>query len=444
MLNKKITFLKSNSGVQKYLKNSSWLLGQKVLDMAVGLFVTVWVVRYLGPSDFGSLSYALSFVGLFSSIATLGLDGILVRDLVNEPVRRNYLLGSAFVLRFVGGVCSLFLIAAGTYFLGESNDDNTLIYIISFGVILRSFNVIDLYFQSKVLSKYVAYAKTIALGLSSIAKIALLLNGAPLVAFALMVVLEALVLMVSLIFFYCKAGFNEVEDTRRKILNWNFDINTAKTLLRDSWPLMLGGIVISIYMKIDQIMIHRILGAEFVGQYAAATKLSELWYFIPVLITSSLFPALINAKKNSKQLYIVRLQRLYTFLLWLAVSIAIPMTFLSEIIVVRLYGDEYQLASDILRVHIWAGIFVFIGVASDKWLITEGIQMFSLRNCAIGALINIILNFYLIGSFGVVGAAYSTLVSQGLAAYLLLYVSNKTRVNFYAITRAVFISRAFK
>jgi len=156
-----------------------------------------------------------------------------------------------------------------------------------------------------------------------------------------------------------------------------FKRETAVSLLKDSWPLILSSMVIAIYMKIDQVMIKEMLDAEAVGNYAAAVRLSEAWYFIPMVISSSLFPAIINAKKISEKLYYDRLQKLYNLMVWMAISIALPMTFLSDWIVNLLYGAKYSEAGDVLMIHIWAGVFVFLGVASGKWFVAENLQLLS-------------------------------------------------------------------
>lgn len=433
--------IKNNAGLKKYLNNSLWLLGQKIFDMIVNLILSIWVVRYLGPIDFGSLSYAISYVGIFASIATLGLDSILVKELVNNPKMENHLLGSALILRVIGAITSLTLIYISLFIFQDEYKNKILIYIISCGVILRCFNILDLYFQSKVLSKYVVYSKTISLFICSVIKIIMLVYGASVNAFAMILILEVLFFIIPIILFYCNQKKSVIN---KNLLNWKFDLEVAKTLFKESWPLMLAGIVISIYMKIDQIMIQKMIGNESVGLYAAATKLSAIWYFIPVLITSSLFPALINAKKTSQQLFEIRLQRLYIFLFWLAISIAIPLSFFSHFLTYNLYGEQYDLSAEVLRIHIWTGIFVFVGVASDKWLLTEGLQIFSLRNCVIGALFNIFLNLILIETIGIIGAAYSTLFSQAIASYLLLYISKKTRPNFYMMTKSPLFIKGFK
>ena len=196
-------------------------------------------------------------------------------------------------------------------------------------------------------------------------------------------------------------------------------------------------------MKIDQVMIKVMLDSEAVGQYAAAVKLSEAWYFIPMVIASSLFPAIINSKKQSEVLYYARLQKLYDLMIWMAIAIAVPMTFISGWVVDLLYGAQYNEAASVLMIHIWASIFVFLGVASSKWLIIENLQGYAMINTIIGAITNILLNLLLINYFGIEGAAWATLISYFIAAYLCLSFFKSTRINFYKLSKSLILIRIF-
>ena len=434
-LTSKIQNLQQHSGFMKYFKNTSWLFGEKILRMIVGLFVGIWVARYLGPEQFGLFSYAQSFVGLFTAIATLGLDGIVVRELVKDESRRDELIGTAFYLKLIGAIAVLIVLAVAIQFTSNDSYTNVLVFIIASATIFQAFNVVDMYFQAKVLSKYVVYANVISLFVSSIVKIVLILNDASLIAFAWATLFDSVVLALGFIYYYVKNSsiFN--------IKNLIFKRETAVSLLKDSWPLILSGIVVSIYMKIDQVMIQEMMGSESVGQYAAATRLSEAWYFIPMVVASSLFPAIINAKKQSEGLYYARLQKLYDLMVWMAIAIALPMTFLSDWVIHLLYGEQYSQAGSVLMIHIWAGVFVFLGVASGKWLLTENLQIFSTINTAIGAVVNVLLNYILIKEIGVEGAAWATLISYLVAAYLSLLFWKKTRVNFINLSKSLLFTR---
>ena len=415
----------------KYFKNTSWLFGERILRMIVGVFVGVWVARHLGPERFGLFSYAQSFVGLFTIIATLGLDNILVRELVKDQNRRDELIGTAFWLKLMGSFLVLIFLAIAINFTSNNTYTNILVFIIASATIFQSFNVIDFYFQSKTLSRYVVFANIISLLISSIVKIVLILTNAPLIAFACVILFDSFILACGYIYFYFKNSLS--------FLQWKFYKITAILLLKDSWPLILSGMVIAIYMKIDQIMIKEMMNSEAVGQYSAAVKLSEVWYFIPLVIASSLFPAIINAKKQSEKLYYDRFQKLYDLMVWMAIIIALPMTFLSDWIINLLYGKEYNQAGSVLMIHIWAGVFVFLGVASAKWFVSENLQILSFWRTFYGMIVNIILNIFLIPRYGIQGAAVATLASQATATYIFDFFNHKTRDMFYMKTKSLLL-----
>ena len=163
-------------GFFKYFKNTSWLMAEKILRMTVGLFVGVWVARYLGPEQFGVFAFAQSLVGIFSIIATLGLDSIVVRELVKDKSKRDELVATAFWLKLIGAIAVLTFIFIAIGFLSVEQDVNLMIFIIASATIFHSFHVIDFYFQSKVLSKYVVFTNIISLFISSIIKIILILR----------------------------------------------------------------------------------------------------------------------------------------------------------------------------------------------------------------------------------------------------------------------------
>lgn len=426
----KIKFLFAHKNFMKYFKNTSWLFGEKILRMIVALFVGVWVARYLGPEKFGLLSYAQSFVALFSVVAGLGLDSLVVRELVKDESRAETLLGTSFFLKIFGAFCMLIFLAIALQFTSNDFYTKALIFIIASASIFQSFNVVDFYFQSKVMSKYIVYANVISLLFSSVVKITLIISNSSLEAFVWVVLFDSIILAIGYLYYFFKHSDFKIQ----KLI---FSKSTAILLLKDSWPLILSGIVISIYMKIDQVMIKQLLGNEEVGQYSAAVRISEAWYFIPGVIASSLFPAIINAKKYSEELYYKRLQRLYNLMVWIAIAIAIPVTFLSDSIINLMYGGQYNQAGGVLLIHIWSGIFVFLGVASSQWLLIENLNKISMYNAAIGSIINVVLNLILIKKIGIIGAAWASLASYSFSAYFLLFFRKKTKMNFFSITKSL-------
>ena len=411
------TKLVGRHGLQAILGNTGWLFADKIIRMGVGLFVGVWVARYLGPEQFGLWSYATAFTALFGAFASLGLDSIVIRELVKYPGRQNELLGSAFVLKLFGGVLTL-LIAIVAISLVRSGEANTLwlVGISAAGFIFQSVNVIDFYFQAKVRSKYTVYAANGAFALMTIVKIVLLLNSAPLIAFAWAGLAEIIFTSIFLMLAY--------RINHQGIRGWRFRPNVASALLKDSWPLILSGIAIMIYMRIDQIMIGQMLGDKEVGLFSAAVRISEVWYFIPLAIVSSVFPSIIEAKQQSEALYLQRLQKLLNFMSLIGLGMAILMTFTSHIVVQLLFGAAYAEASTVLAIHIWAGIFVALGVVSGSWLTVENLQKYSFYRTLNGAVANVLLNFLLIPKYGINGAAAATVLSYGISVFSIgIYLS---------------------
>jgi O-antigen/teichoic acid export membrane protein len=395
----------SSQGFKRYFANTSWLMAERIFRMAVALFVGVYVARYLGPEQFGLLSYASSFVGLFTALATLlGVNNIMVRELVKTPKRRDELLGTAFWLKAGSTILVWMGIAAAIPFTHNNAQTNTMIIIIAFALVFQAFNVIDINYQAEVKSKYMVYAQFVQITVSSVIKLVFIVIKAPLIYFAWVFLIDAVVLAIGLVAMYLK--------NTGKVWYWKWSWKTAEELLSDSWPLILSGIAITIYMKIDQVMIKEMLGAEEVGYYAAAVRLSEAWYFIPIAITSSVFPSIINAKKQGEKLYYQRLQKLYNLMAWLAAAIALPTTFLAPLIIKVLFGEAFLPASGVLSIHIWAGVFVFLGVACSKWFILENYIKKNLYRASIGMISNVILNIILIPLYGIYGAAVATLIGH--------------------------------
>lgn len=443
----KLKLLKNNKGFMRYFKNISWLFAEKILRMIVGLFVGVWVARYLGPEEFGLFSYAQSFVGLFTAIATLGLDGIVVRELVKDKSRRDELVGTTFWLKLIGAFAVLVILGIAINFTSNDSYTNILVFIIASATIFQSFNVIDFYFQSKVLSRYVVYSNVISLLLSSLVKVVFILNEAPLIAFVWVTLFDSFILACGFVYFYFKNDLTDLavnidapiikEKVGYKIKYFTFNKLTALTLLKDSWPLILSTLVVSIFMKVDQVMIKEILDIQAVGQYAAAVRLSEAWYFIPTVIAASLFPAIINAKKQDKNIYHDKLQKFYDLMVTLAIIIAIPMTFLSNWIIELLYGNAFYQAGNVLMIHIWTGVFVFLTISSGKYLVSENMVMkiFYRNTCAM--ITNVILNIYLIELYGINGAAIATLMSWIVSGYLYDLFDKEVRFVFIQKTKSL-------
>ena len=419
----KLRQLTRDQGFMKYFKNTSWLFGEKILRMVVGLFVGVWVARYLGPEQFGLFSYAQSFVGLFTAIATFGLDGIVVRELVKNASRRDELIGTAFWLKLMGAFLVLVILAIAVKFTSNDTYTNTLVFIIASATIFQSFNVIDFYFQSKVLSRYVVFANIISLFISSIVKIALILNQAPLVAFAWVVLFDSFVLGCGFLYFYIKAN------PSFSLRQLKFCNATALSLLKDSWPMILSGMVLMIQARIDQVMIKEMNNTTEVGYYSVALRLIESLGFIPSILNNSLFPALVNAKKTSEELYQIRFLNYYRLNFALFLLAAIPIYFFSENIVMILFGKAYSPAGILLSLMAMRLFFTNSGVARSSFIMIENLFKYSLMTMIFGTMTNVALNYYLIPLYQSKGAIVATIISFFVTTFMLDFLYVKTREN---------------
>ncbi len=423
--------------LQQAVVNVGWLFFDKGLRMGVGLIVTAWIARLLGPEQYGVWNYAIAFAALFGTLATLGLDGIVVREVVTSPESKYEILGSAFLLKLGGGVIAFCASSALMLALKPGSVLLHYLLVLTAGAFLfQPFEVIDLYFQSRVLSKHSILAKDTAFVVVTLLRIGLIISSASLLAFAGAALLEVVLGAAFLIVAYAIHG----ESIRR----WMARTSVAMKLVRDSWPLVFSGLVVMIYMRIDQIMIGEMIGEREVGLYSAAVRLSELWYFVPMAIAGSMFPRIVELRMSDMKQYTRRMQQMYDFLTWSSVAGALVLSFFASPIIHMLYGKQYEEAAGILSVHVWTGVFVSLGVASGKHLLAENLTAIAFYRSASGAIVNVLANFLLIPRYGVIGAAVSTLFSQMLAAYGFDIVNVSTRRMFLMKTKSILFFNAFK
>lgn len=418
-----------SSGFKRYFANTSWLMGHRVLSMVVALFVGVYVARYLGPERFGLLSYAGSFVGLFTALATLGLDGIMVRELVKAPERRDELLGTAFWLKAGGAIMMWIGIAAAIPFTHNDTQTNILIIIIAFGVIFQAFNVIDFNYQAEVKSKFVVYAHLTSFVISSVIKLVLVWISAPLVWFACVFLLDAVVHAVGLTAMYLK--------NTGKIWYWKWRWETAKELLRDSWPLILSSGAIMIQARIDQVMLKEMIGSAEVGQYSVAMRMIEAFGFIPMVIYSSLAPSITNAKKTSETFYRQRLIQLYRLMFLLFLATAIPIYLTAKPVVIFLFGEAYAKAGWLLQLFAIRLFFTNLGVARSLFITNNNLFKYSFVASVIGAILNITFNYLLIPIYSASGAIIATIISFTVTIFVLDAFYSETKDNFIAMINGI-------
>jgi O-antigen/teichoic acid export membrane protein len=407
----------------KIVDNVSWLFVDKIFHLGVGLVVGVWVARYLGPEQFGLINFATAFVALFATLSSLGLENIVVRDLVKNPENTYVTLGTTALFQLIGSAIAFGLVVFTIEALRPNDDVARLAVIILGAAMLFNVSAISRYwFEAQVQSKYTVWVTTSIFLVTSATKVTLIFMEAPLIAFVWVTFVNTVLVGLGMLVVLALRGID--------LRGLRFRLERAEELLRDSWPLILAGLAIAIYMKIDMIMLGMMLDDHAVGIYGAATRLSETWYFIPMIIVASVFPAILDAKKQHEGLYYMRLQRLYDLMVILSVTGAIVMTFISAPVVYLLFGPAYAQSGPVLAIHIWASVFVFLQVASGKWIIAENRQILSLYRTVTSAIVNVVLNYFLIPIYGVVGAAWATVISYAIAGLFFDVVLTETRPMF--------------
>lgn len=402
--------LKNNSSV---LKNLLWILSEKALRIGLGFFVIGLTARYLGPEKFGTLSYCLAITVMFSAFSILGLNGVTVKELVANPQKKTEIIATCFFLRILGGVLVLFFsICAVLYFRSGDSISLLLVLLFSLSWLFKSSESIKYYFESQLLSKYVAISESTGFVFGSLFKICMVWVGAGLIIFAIANIVEALVIAITLIFFSRKLG------TTVSFMEFSFE--RAKSLLSSSWPLILSGLSIAMYMKIDQIMIGNMLGDKDVGTYTSATILSEVWYFIPVALATSIFPSLLEAQRKDDDYYFKFLERWSHIMVAGSILLAVTVSIAANPLIHIVFGKEYEGAAGVLVIHIWAIVFVSLGLINDKWIISEEKTYISLVLTFAGLAFNVASNYILIPKLGIEGAAIGTLIAQALPLLIIL------------------------
>jgi PST family polysaccharide transporter len=423
--------------LKKALSNLTWLSVDRVVRLFGAVIINAWLTRYLGPERNGIFGYALAFVGIFSPLAVMGMDNIVIRDIVRDLRNKDEILGSAFLLRLIASVVTIFLVVVAILVLRpEDKAMQVMVMMLSVGFIFQSFDVIDYWFQSQVQSKYIVYAKNSAFFLLGAVKIICLLIGADLFVFVVANTVEFIVASIGLIFVYTQTG--------QSIRLWKIKLERAKTLLRDSWPIIITQLALFAQSRIDQVMIGEFMTTKDVGLYSAAQKISEPLSFIPMIIISSVFPVLVKTKEWSEKEYYSRLTNLYRLMFILSMAICIPFAIFSKSIVFLLYGDQFAASAWILSFVIWTRFYAFYGVARSVYISAENLFRHSLISSLAGVSVSILSNYLLIPKLGIYGSIISTHLGFLVTIFVVDGLSSRTKENFSAMMKGVFTFYKFR
>jgi PST family polysaccharide transporter len=419
---------KIGPGLRKIMGNMGWLMVDRVLRMGMGLFVGVWVARYLGPVQYGSYNFALAFVALFGTVTTLGLEGLVVREVLHNAEDTHEILGTTLALRSGGGLMAVVL-SIGTLRLIQPHDKQALllVLILSSTLVFQAFDTIDSFFQSQVQSRITVWAKNSAFLIFAVIRVSLIYAKAPLWAFAASYAGEIGLGAVGLVIGYRLSG--------GRMSAWHSSKKRAAHLLKQSWPVIFSGMAIMVYMRLDMVMLKMMKGDYAVGLYSAATRVSEVWYFIPMAIVSSVSPAIMKVKDDA-ELFYGRLRKLFSLMTMTACVVGSIVALASHAIIRILYSTGYSGAAPVLAVHVWASVFVFLGVAQSPWDLSKNLLTLSLYRTIAGAIINIAINFFLIPRFGAMGAAIATVAAYAVSAVFANALSAKTRPIFFMQMRS--------
>ena len=409
------------------LQSTAWLVFEKVVYLAMSLAITVALARYLEPSQFGGLSYLLALVALFMPFMSMGLNSIVSRELLLRPDDVDQIIGSSLFIRLVASVSvTLIVVSASSFYL---SDDNTMFFsVLMISSIASAAQVIDFWLQAQLANRYAVFLRLLVLVFFSLIRIVAIYKAADFSLFVYLIAFELAATGLLYLMIYQRLS--------GRLLRLRITFEEIKGLWRDARWLLMSGIAAIIYLKIDQVMLGIMLDNYAVGVYAAAARISEVWYFIPAAIITSFFPQLVKTRIENVDTYGRDLQKLNDALLVLSISVAIAVSSSSSWLLPMLFGEAYIDSVSILVVHVWVAVFVFMRSLLSKWLLIENLLKLSMASQILGAVVNVCLNYYLIPLHGPLGAAYATVVSYSVAAYIVLFLHPRLWVMAVIITRS--------
>jgi len=390
--------------------NVGWLAADKFTRLFVAIFISAWIARYLGPDQYGLLAYALTLVSMFQALSVLGLDNLVVRDIAAASERAHLVLGTAVRLRAAGAVGAYIALGATVAVLhGRDPATAGIVLLAGLALLFQITDVIDLWFQSQLQSRRTVIAKMLSYLTTAGIKATLVMAGAGLTWFAAAGVVETALTAVSLGVSY------RLFRTQR---HWIWDSVLARELLRQSWPLLISGLSIFLYMRTSVIMLRGRAGNAEVGLYSVGATLSEMWYVIPMTIFSSVAPIIAKKRAEGAEAYQRTLQQVFAGMWALSFAVATFNIVGAGTFVNLLYGHQYAKSAEVFAIHALTFIPVCIGVVQSIWLVNEGRSKIALLQALAGACTALTMNALLTTRYGANGAAVATVVSQFVQAFL--------------------------
>lgn len=411
--------------IKKLLKNQvfanmRWLVSGRILQMAIALVINMITARYLGVNNYGIINYVASYVSFFTPICSLGLESIIIKELVDKPDKQGETIGTAMGMRVISSILSM---AAILVFLVVLDNGNRVMLGVAFvQSMILVFNTADLFefwYQSRLESKVSVSVRTVGYLITAVYKIAILVFQKSIYWFAFTNTLDMIIAFIFLMIVYKKSGGQKLV----------FNINTGKKMLKISYNFIVSGLMVAVYAQMDKIMLGKMLDTYTVGLYSVGIYICSLWNFIPDSMIASLRPGVMEAKKVSEEIYRKKLKQMYALIIWISILYAACVCIFSKYIILILYGKEYLGARTPLMIAVWYCGFSLMGSARDVWIICEGHQKYSKWFALIGAVTNFGLNLLLIPRIGMIGAAIATLTTQIMTGFIVTLFFKNTREN---------------
>jgi PST family polysaccharide transporter len=409
--------------IRQVLGNASWLAADSILRLGLGVVITAWTARHFGPAQFGLLNLAQAIVWLAATVANLGLEAVIVRDLVRMPNRGPEILASALVLRVCSSLMGLVACVASIALLRpDDGAAGQIVGILALGLLPQALEIVDYRYQATMHSRPVILVRSSAFAVFAGVRCLVILGEGGLRDIAIALTAEALVTGVLLAYLGRWDG--------RFLRPSSATVAEAARLLRECWPLAISGIAVGIYMRIDQLMLSQLADDRALGLFSAAVRVSEAWYFVPMALMVSIAPVLAASYVSSQATYRDRLERFGRSIVRLAIGVALFLSLLAPQLTQLVYGPAYAESAAVLVIHAWTGVLVCLGVVGSDWLLNAGLTRFSMYQTLTGAAVNVLLNLWLIPAYGAVGAAVATLAGFIVSDFLVYAIPAATRPMF--------------
>lgn len=405
---------------KQVINNAKWIILCKMAQSVLQLFIGMLCARYLGPSNYGLINYASSIVAFVTPVMKLGFDSILVRELINSPEKEGEVMGTSLVLN----VTSALLCMLGVFsFVSVANRNDTMVILVcvfySTSLIFLALEMIQYWFQYKLLSKYSSVIMLVSYIFVSAYRIFLLATAKSVYWFALTNSIDYAIIGISLIYVYSIKLKGKL----------SFSLKRAKQMLNNGKHYILASLTIVVIQSTDHIMLTTMIGEEENGYYSAAITCATMLQFVYIAIVDSFRPLILSNKKDDEQAYKKNISRLYCVVLYPAVLQCVAYTIFAKLIVGILYGQDYHDTILILQILVWYFIFSLIGVVRNVWILAEEKQKYIWGINITGALFNVVLNFITIPLWGACGAAFASLLTQIFINFILGFIFPPLRDN---------------